>query len=133
MLNSKRNYSDVVIKYERSLWKHCEIFPLAYCNINYWTDRCRFYYFCLFAFPITGWIFITAAGHFPHIGNLQFIAPGIQKDKELAKLLVNSHVTLARTVLSLLTLHFSGALKHHYINKDNIKAYAINLSRLPSC
>ena len=77
-------------------------------------------YVALFAMPISGWIFSSAAGYYPHIGSLMLPAPGISKNKAVADLFSEIHTILGWTIIVLLCLHVAGGFKHHFINKDNV-------------
>lgn len=44
----------------------------------------------------------------------------IGENKELAGLLYQSHVWLSYIIIALVILHITGALKHHFIDKNNV-------------
>jgi len=48
------------------------------------------------------------------------ILPTLENKKEIAHRLGDIHAYLAYSVLGLLVLHVGGALKHHFINKDDV-------------
>jgi len=80
------------------------------------------FYITLFLLPITGWMMSTAADKAPlFYGLFVFPMPGIAAPNEsLAHLCSLIHEKTAFAFLVLLTLHIAGALKHHFINKDNV-------------
>ena len=78
------------------------------------------FYFLLIAMPFSGWIMSTAAGYNPHIGSLEFPLIGIPKSKSLAHLAEDIHYWVAWTIAAILIMHVAAALKHHFVDKDNI-------------
>jgi cytochrome b561 len=109
----------------RLLWRWSNPVPVLPNTMHTWErwleKTVKFcLYAALFAMPITGWIFSTAADHAPHLGSLMLPAPGIGKSKAVAGLFSEMHTILGWTIIVLLCLHIAGALKHHFINKDNI-------------
>ena len=77
-------------------------------------------YVLLFAMPLSGWMMSSARG-FPvswfHIFQLPDLVP---KNKALYDTLVTTHGTLAVVLGVVVTLHVAGALKHHFIHKDDV-------------
>lgn len=78
-------------------------------------------YVFLLAMPLSGWIMSMAADRVPSFYGL-FAArlPAIAPDKSLAKLMNQSHKVIAWVLITLVVLHVAAALKHYFINKDNI-------------
>lgn len=77
------------------------------------------FYVLLIAMPISGWIYNSAA-NFPlrwfgwvHVPALA--AP----DPALKQLALGVHETLFYIILALVVLHIAGALKHHFMDRDN--------------
>lgn len=78
-------------------------------------------YLVLFALPLSGWIMSTAAGRIPTFYGLITIPfPGIEPNKQLAENALDAHEILVFIFLSLLVLHVLAALKHHFIDHDDI-------------
>lgn len=77
-------------------------------------------YLLLIAMPLSGWIMATAAGRPPHIAGLALPMPGIPANQVLAGLANQAHELLAWTLIILVSLHVLAALKHHFINKDDV-------------
>lgn len=78
-------------------------------------------YTLLVAMPICGWIMSTASNKIPsYFGLYQLPFPGIKPDKELADFMFHTHNTIAWILIGFITMHIAGALKHHWINKDNV-------------
>ena len=78
-------------------------------------------YVILIVMPLTGWIFSTAAGHAPHFfGLFSMPLPGIPESKALAKQASNLHEIIAWIIIVLVGTHIAAALKHHFVNKNNV-------------
>jgi len=79
------------------------------------------FYTLLILMPLSGWIMSTAANRIPsYFGLFNIPFPGISPDKQLAHFMGESHEIIAWVIIAFLTLHIAGALKHHFINKDNV-------------
>lgn len=77
-------------------------------------------YILMLLVPLIGWIMSSASGYPVSVFGL-FVMPNlVQPDKELAEFLAEVHETLAWGMLALVGLHVAAALKHHFINKDNV-------------
>ena len=77
-------------------------------------------YILFFAVPLAGWAYSSAAG-FPVVwfGVLplpDFVSP----DKALAEALKTLHGALAWALAALVVAHVGGALKHQFIDRDNL-------------
>lgn len=77
-------------------------------------------YVLFFAVPLAGWAYSSAAG-FPVVlfGVLplpDFVSP----DKELAEAIKPLHGILAFTMAALVLAHVGAALKHHFIDRDDL-------------
>lgn len=78
-------------------------------------------YVFLIIMPISGWIMSTAANKIPLYFGLFYVPfPGISPNKILAEYMIQVHSTTAWILLVLIFLHLSGALKHYFINKDEV-------------
>ena len=75
-------------------------------------------YLTVIAMATSGWFMSSAAHHPPHLFHYTFQLP-LAKNKELAKQLARIHFVLAWTITLLLSLHIAGAVKHHFINKND--------------
>jgi cytochrome b561 len=77
-------------------------------------------YFLMVTVPLTGWLMSSAKG-FPVSFFGIFVLPDIiSPDKNMGNIYNQIHVWLAYTLLAVICLHVVGALKHHFIDKDNI-------------
>jgi cytochrome b561 len=79
-------------------------------------------YVLLIVIPLTGWLFSSAAG-VPTVwlGIVQ-LPDLLQKDKALADALRLVHVSLNWTLLVLVIGHAAYALKHHFVDRDEVLA-----------
>jgi cytochrome b561 len=77
-------------------------------------------YALLFAVPMTGWLFSSAAGYSVFYFGLIHLPDLVEKNKELAGQLHDIHESLNWVLLALFVVHFAAALKHHFIDKDTI-------------
>lgn len=80
------------------------------------------FYALLFLTPISGWIMSTATNRAPNFFWLaKTPAPGIPNNaQQIAWLANNLHSFFAWSIIVVLALHILGALKHHFINHDQI-------------
>jgi len=78
------------------------------------------FYIIMFAMPLTGWLITSAAGLPASFFGL-FTMPNLIEPNEDLRLFFSSiHQFLAYGLIILIILHVSAALKHHFINKDDI-------------
>ena len=78
-------------------------------------------YLLILGMPLSGWIMSCAAGHIPgYFGLFKVAFPGIVKNKPLAGLASNFHYYIAWSILAVVIVHVLAAIKHHWINRDNI-------------
>jgi cytochrome b561 len=79
------------------------------------------FYILLFLMPLSGWIMSVASEHVPtYFGLFNMPLPWISADKPLAKFMNESHEIIAWILIGFICLHAIGALKHHFIDKDNV-------------
>jgi cytochrome b561 len=77
-------------------------------------------YALFFAVPLMGWAYSSAAG-FPIVWFGVLPLPDfVPVDKALAEALKPWHGWLAWTLVALVALHVSAALKHHFIDRDGL-------------
>lgn len=77
-------------------------------------------YVFLIVMAMCGWIMSVAAERVPSYFGLFNMSLPIQPSKTLAKLMNQSHKTIAWVLIVLVVLHIAGAIKHHFIDKDNV-------------
>jgi len=77
-------------------------------------------YILLFAMPLSGWMMSSARG-FPVSWFGFFQLPDlVPKSKPLYEALITTHATLACVLVAVVVLHVAGALKHHYVLRDDV-------------
>lgn len=77
------------------------------------------FYALLILLPLSGWVWMSAAGRpidFFGLGNLPMITGA---DKALADVLHERHEVLGIAMLALVILHIAGALKHQFLDRNN--------------
>jgi len=82
-------------------------------------------YFLIIAMPLSGWIFVSADAKFPTVFFSlfevpQFPLPAAYDTHATHELFEGLHYWLAMGALGLVALHIGAALKHHFINRDNV-------------
>lgn len=79
------------------------------------------FYVLLLALPLTGWLAGSAAGRgFEWYGLFDFPLLPIGGGRELAGTLMDVHEALPKLLYVLLFLHVAGALKHHFLDRDDV-------------
>ena len=78
------------------------------------------FYGFMFAMPITGWLITSAAGLPVSFFGLFVLPDLVSPNEDLMKLLQEIHKWLGYGLIATIILHASAALKHHFINKDDI-------------
>lgn len=107
----------------RLIWRLNNITPELKLN---WLERIAarsmhwVLYGLMFAMPITGWLMTSAAG-FPASFFGLFSLPNLIAPDEHKRILLGlAHQWLGYTLVAAICLHVAAALKHHFINKDDI-------------
>lgn len=79
-------------------------------------------YACMFAIPLSGWLMSSAMGFQTVWFGLIPLPDLIARDKALAQLLASAHFYLNVLFIICIAGHILAALKHHFIDKDNLLA-----------
>ncbi|MFA6303369.1 MAG: cytochrome b [Legionella sp.] len=77
-------------------------------------------YIFMFAMPITGWLQTSAAGLPPSFFGLFTLPSLVAPNEDLRSLFATIHEWLAYGLIATICLHTAAALKHHFIDKDDI-------------
>jgi cytochrome b561 len=75
-------------------------------------------YAAMFALPLTGWVFSSAAGRAVSFFGLFTLPSPVAQDKALGHSVAELHGYIAYALIGLLCLHVGGALKHFLIDRD---------------
>lgn len=109
----------------RFIWRLINQNPLLPFEMPQWEKFAarlvhRMFYIVMFLLPISGW-FLTSAAGLPASFFGWFVLPDIIGPNETHRLfLTQIHNSLGYLLIGLLGLHTAAALKHHFINKDDI-------------
>ena len=79
-------------------------------------------YALFFAVPLAGWAYSSAAGFPIVLFGVLPLPDFVEKNKELAEAIKPLHAALAFTMAGLVIAHIAAALKHQFINRDNLLA-----------
>ena len=110
----------------RLLWRWMNPLPNLPLSMPLWQKYAArsvhfLFYLLLIAMPITGIVMTLAAGYgVPFWGIATIHWDSIPKYKPLSHLMADWHEYLAWTIVAFITLHTLAALKHHFIDKDNV-------------
>ena len=79
------------------------------------------FYVLLIAMPLVGWAASSAAGRdIVWFGLFEWPLLPIGGGRETADQLMDVHEAAAKLLIFLVVLHIAGALKHHFIDRDNV-------------
>lgn len=79
------------------------------------------FYVFLIAMPLCGWIMSMADNRIPsYFGLFNLPLPGIKPNEALGSLMFQAHKAIAFILIALIVLHVAGAIKHHFIEKDDV-------------
>src|ERR1017187_861076 len=88
-------------------------------------------YALLVVIPLSGWLYSSASGvEVVYLGLIPLPDP-VSKDRALADILRNVHLTLNFTLLALVCIHVVAALKHHFVDRDAVLTRMLPRSRNP--
>lgn len=75
-------------------------------------------YLAMLMMPITGWLLSNAAGYDVKFFDLFTLPTLIEKNEEFKEIIEEIHEFGGLMVIGLVLLHVAGALKHHFVYKD---------------
>ncbi len=79
-------------------------------------------YLLMLAVPLSGWLMSSAKGVQTVWFGVLPLPDLLEKDKALGAQLADLHALLSWTLVALLVAHVGAALKHHFIDRDDILA-----------
>ena len=106
----------------RLVWRLGERRP-ALPPMPFWQERAAaathvLLYVLMFAIPLSGWLYNSAAGFPLQWFHLVYLPALIAADPGLKGLAKEAHETGAVTLIAVVVLHAAAALKHHFIDRD---------------
>ena len=91
------------------------------------------FYMIMIGMPLLGWAMVSTTELVIPTKIFKVIPwpdmPGLPRDKTLSDVFKNLHHWVGRATIALILLHIGAALKHHFINKDNVLARMIPVLR----
>jgi len=79
-------------------------------------------YVLMLAIPLSGWVYSSSTGVSVVYLGLVELPDLMAKDRETAKILLLLHRTLNYTLAGVVSLHVVAALKHHFVDRDDVLA-----------
>lgn len=86
------------------------------------------FYILMIGIPLTGWALVSSSPlNFPiqWFGLFEWPHLPFTPDKDLSNNFSEAHEVLAYLTIVLLGMHIGAALKHHFINKDNVLTHML--------
>lgn len=126
LLHKSTGISILFLMFIRLIWIHAVGKPPLPDSVNRWEKiLSRFvqygFYLLLILMPLSGWVMSVAANRVPsYFGLFSMPLPGIGVNKPLSQLMGECHETIAWILMVFIVLHVAGALKHHFIDKDEV-------------
>jgi cytochrome b561 len=115
----------LVLAIARLIWRWLNPVPVEPLNTPRWQHAAAKFshaalYVLIFTLPLVGWI-ASSARNFSVSWFGLFTWPNLVEPSEAAfKFFQSTHALLAWTLFALVLLHVAAALKHHFIDKDNV-------------
>ena len=109
----------------RAAWRLSHDVPPAPAAMPAWqraaaTALHALLYVLILVIPVSGWLHSSATGvPTVYLGLLQ-LPDLLARDKALAEVLKYVHFALNCTLFALVAIHVGAALKHHYIDRDDV-------------
>ena len=109
----------------RIIWRLLNIQPPYPLSIPAWEKVLArsvqfLFYVTMLLMPISGILMSQAAGYPVKFFDFYTLPPLIAKSKYLGGIFHNLHEYTAYALVILLLLHIASALKHHYMNKNQV-------------
>jgi cytochrome b561 len=134
----------LVLSLVRLVWRLVNPLPALPPRMSNWeriTARAvhRLFYFFMIAVPLLGWATVSSAPlgvptmwfglfEWPH---LWFLSDLPRAEKRIVEpSLMTAHGVLAFTMMGLVALHVAAALKHHFIDRDNVLKHMLSWTRV---
>ncbi len=113
----------LLLAFLRVVWRTAHQPPAL--NMPYWQQTASnvvhaLLYLLIIAVPLSGWLMSSAKGVQTVWLGILPLPDLVEKDKALGQLLGFVHQNLNYTLLALVMLHIAAALKHRFIDKDDV-------------
>jgi cytochrome b561 len=111
----------------RLAWRWTHRPPALPAHMAHWERRAaeithRLLYLLLFAAPLSGWLMSSAKGFQTVLFGVLPIPDLLAKNPPLGAALTEVHKTLIWILLGVIGLHSLAALKHHFVDRDDVLA-----------
>jgi cytochrome b561 len=121
----------LVLSLLRLLWRLTHGFPRLPEHMARWEIALAranhlAFYVLMIAVPVAGYVMVSA-GRFPLTWFGLFAVPKLPVGEALGDLAHEAHEILAFTTVALVGLHVAGALKHHFLDRDDVLARMLPL------
>ena len=109
----------------RLCWRFINLQPMLPITVPLWEQIAArtvhvFLYILLFAMPLSGWVMSSLGGHPVIFWSWLNVTLPFTQNKALADYFFDAHTTFAWIIIALLVLHVGAALKHHFLEKNNV-------------
>lgn len=85
-------------------------------------------YALMLALPLSGWLAVNSAGRPVKLMGLAYLPSLVAKNQALHERVETLHVALAWALAAVVVLHVLAALKHHFIDRDDVLRRMLPLS-----
>lgn len=87
------------------------------------------FYVLIIGIPLTGWMMVSAYKNpISYFGLFDWPKiPGVLGNNDFGEIMHEFHEYMAYAAIALIVLHIGAALKHHFINQDNVLAHMLPL------
>ena len=118
----------------RLLWRLGHPAPALPAAMPRWETRAAYVshallYVLFFAAPLSGWLFSSANGFQTVYLGVVPIPDLLGKNKEVADVLKIAHHWINYTLAAVIAVHAAAALKHHFIDRDDVLVRMLPRSR----
>lgn len=118
----------------RLIWRLGHPAPALPATMKPWEQKAAhaihaLLYILFFAAPLTGWLFSSAAGFQTVYFGIVPIPDLLSKNKETAEVLKIAHHWVNYALGAAIVLHAAAALKHHFVDRDDVLARMLPILR----
>ena len=105
--------------------RHLQGAPARPANMPGWQQQAavwghRMLYLLMLLIPLSGWLMSSAKGFGVVYFGVLPLPDLVEKNADLADLFKNAHALLNQLLLLVLAGHIGAALKHHYLERDDV-------------